>query len=132
SNIFDRLNPGQAVWLSGIDQTAYKHMSSPKMSDLANRVAAVIPGKWMEVAIQLEIRMGAIDAVCGENRKCFQQFMAILDIWERSSSPPFTWNTLVSVLKSQSVNENALARELEREFCCGDVTSHYVPTSSSK
>ncbi|CAI8021368.1 hypothetical protein GBAR_LOCUS12685 [Geodia barretti] len=50
------------------------------MSDLANRVAAIIPGKWMEVAIQLEIRMGAIDAVRGENRKCFQQFMAILDI----------------------------------------------------
>ena len=102
------------------------------MSDLANRVAAIIPGKWMQVAIQLEIGMGAIDAVRGENRKCSEQFMAILDIWERSSSPPFTWNTLVSVLKSPSVNENALARELEREFCCGDVTSHYVPTSSAK
>ena len=73
----------------------------------------------MEVAIQLEIGMGAIDAVRGDNRKCFQQFMAILDIWERSSSPPFTWNTLVTVLKSPSVNENALARELERQFAVG-------------
>ncbi|CAI8020168.1 hypothetical protein GBAR_LOCUS12066 [Geodia barretti] len=132
SNIFDRLNPGQAVWLSGIDQTAFKRTSSPKMSDLANRVAAIIPGKWVQVAIQLEIGMGAIDAVRRDKRECFEQFTAILDIWERSSSPPFTWNTLVSVLKSPSVNENALARELEREFCCGDVTSHYVPKSSAK
>ncbi|CAI8006234.1 hypothetical protein GBAR_LOCUS4611 [Geodia barretti] len=47
--------------------------------------------------------------------------MAILDIWERSSSPPFTWNTLVSVLKSPSVNENALARELEHLQISSDI-----------
>lgn len=108
-----------------------KHTSVPIIRDLANRVAAVIPGKWMQVAIQLEIEMGAIDAVGRDKHDCFQQFMAILDVWKRSSSPPFTWNTLVNVLKSPSVNEKVLAKELEHDFCAGvDVTAHSIPPPS--
>ena len=102
------------------------------MGDLANRVAAIIPSKWVQVAIQLEIGMGAIDAIRRDKHECFEQFMAILDIWERSSSPPFTWNTLVSVLKSSSVNEKVLAKELEREFCGVGVPSHSIESSSAK
>ena len=108
-----------------------KNTSAPKMSDLADRVAAIIPDKWKSVAIQLQIGMGAINAVFRDEHNSFDRFMSILDMWERSSSLPFTWNTLVNVLKSPSVNEKVLAKELERVFCGVDETSHSVPSPSS-
>ena len=113
------------------DLSTVKNASAPKMSDLANRVAAIIPGKWKSVAIQLQIGMGAIDAVCRDKHDSFDRFMSILDMWERSSCPPFTWNTLVNVLKSPSVNEKELAKQLEREFCGVDVTSNSIPPPPS-
>ena len=87
------------------------------MSDLANRVAAIIPSKWVQVAIQLGVSMGSISSIRKDYDDCFEKFMAVFDIWQRSSSPPFTWDTLVTALKSKSVGENTLAKELQSEFC---------------
>ena len=87
------------------------------MSDLANRVAAVIPSKWIDVAFQLEIDMGAIDAIENDRRKCSHKFMAVMNHWKQSLSKPFTWATLVAALQSRSVGETRLAEELCRDFC---------------
>ena len=90
---------------------------APAMSVLANRVAAVIPSKWMEVAFQLEIDIGAIDAIENDKHKSFHKFMAVMNHWKQSLSKPFTWATLVAALQSRSVGETRLAEELRKEFC---------------
>ena len=87
------------------------------MKDLANRVAAVIPSKWMEVAIQLDISMGEIDAIEKDKDTSFKRFMSVFDKWKRSCCQPFTWRVLVTALKSSSVNEFHLAKDLLQEFC---------------
>ena len=91
--------------------------SVPTLKDLSNRVAAVIPDKWIQVAIQLELDMSVIRTIRKEESSCFEQFVAVLEQWKKSSSLPYTWKSLVTVLRSRSVNESRLAHELEIEFC---------------
>ena len=34
-------------------------------------------------------------------------------MWQRRGDPPFTWATIIEVLKTPTVGENQLAKELE-------------------
>ena len=87
------------------------------MSDLANHIAAIIPDKWKQVAIQLGLSMGEIKTIQRDGDDCFDRFMAVFDHWQRSSCKLYDWKTIITALKSRSVNENKLADELQREFC---------------
>ena len=87
------------------------------MSDLANRVAAVIPHKWSQVAIQLELSTGERKAIEKDKTESFERFMAVLEHWERSCSLPYSWETLITALKSASVSEQNLAEQLHRDYC---------------
>ena len=87
------------------------------MKVLANRVIAKIPHKWKQVAIQLELEEGVIDAIEKNEGKCDDRFIAVLKEWKQSESLPYTWKTLISVLKSASVGEIDLAGQLQKDFC---------------
>ena len=87
------------------------------MADLANRCAAIIPDKWIQVAIQLGLSMSKIKAIYRDEINSFYRFMAVFDCWQRSSCEPYTWETLVNALRSRSVDEIKLADELDHEFC---------------
>ena len=89
----------------------------PKTKDLANHVAAVIPGKWMQVAIQLDLTMGEIDSIEHDRNSSFLRFMDVFEQWKKSCRQPYTWVSLITALKSTSVNEFRLARKLQEEFC---------------
>ena len=39
----------------------------------------------------------------------------VFQIWEDSGKKPFTWQTLLSVLRSPQVNEHKLANELQEQ-----------------
>ena len=92
--------------------------SAPRMGDLTNRVAAIIPHKWNQVAIQLELDRGVRNRIESDRKGCcLDQFIAVLEEWKQSESLPYTWKTLISVLKSASVGEKALAEQLERDLC---------------
>ena len=58
--------------------------------------------------------IGAIETNEG---KCDDRFIAVLKEWKQSESLPYTWKTLISVLKSASVGEIDLAGQLEKDFC---------------
>ena len=87
------------------------------MKDLANCVAAAIPDKWMQVAFQLELSRAEIKAIKKDEDDSFERFMAVLDHWKQSTSQPFTWEALITALKSTSVNEFRLAEKLQQDFC---------------
>ena len=86
------------------------------MSVLANRVATIIPHQWRKVAVQLELSGGEIKAIQNDERDSFHQFMAVMYQWKQFLSIPFTWDTLVTALRSPSVNEIRLSNELNHEF----------------
>ena len=87
------------------------------MNVLANRVASVIAHKWTRVAIQLELDMADINIIQSNVQDTFARFMAVMYRWKGTLSKPFTWETLVTALRSESVKEIRLARELECDFC---------------
>ena len=87
------------------------------MRDLANRVAAAIPHKWKQVAIQLDLSLGERKAIEKDEQEAFDRFIAVLEQWKQSVSQPFTWKTIITVLKSASVGEQGLAEELKKDFC---------------
>ena len=87
------------------------------MDDLANYVAAIIPHKMNEVAIQLGVSMNEIMRICIDEKGYFRQFMAVFNHWKSASTKPYTWKTLVDALRSRSVNEVKLADELHHKFC---------------
>ena len=91
--------------------------SEPQLCDLANHVAVVIPTKWRPVAIQLGLTMEEIRTIQKDEDDSFARFMAVLDSWQRSLRKPYTWNTLVTALKSASVDELKLAERLQQQFC---------------
>ena len=95
--------------------------SAPQMRDLANSVAAIIPHKWNQVAIQLQLSRGDRKAIEKDEVESFGRFMAVLEHWKQSRSPPYTWMTLICALNSVSVNEKELADQLQREYCCVSV-----------
>ena len=97
--------------------TSPSKYKAPKLSDLANRVAAIIPHKWKPVAIQLELSRGERKAIEKDEDECFDRFMAVLEQWKQSASHSYTWKTLITALKSASVDEQCLAKQLDRDFC---------------
>ena len=83
-------------------------------------VASVILDKWEDVAIELDLPMATITTIererHGNLRHCFAK---VFDHWQKNPTPqrPFCWNTVVKVLRSPSVNEPVLARNISQQFC---------------
>ena len=92
-------------------------LSEPADDDLANHVAAIIPDKWKQVAIQLRVSRSVIKRISTDEKGSFDQFMAVFDHWKSASTKPYTWKILVDALKSRSVDEVKVADELHRMFC---------------
>ena len=91
--------------------------SSPSLKVLANEVAAMIPQKWHQVAIQLELEKAKRDIIrINEKIGQQEQFMAVLEHWENSCCLPYTWGTLLTALESRAVGEQKLADQLKQKF----------------
>ena len=78
----------------------------------------VIPhtNKWVQIGLILGICPTDIERIridCQDEESRFQE---VLTKWQRLGQPPFTWNTLVQVLKSPTVQEFTLATVIEEQF----------------
>ena len=84
------------------------------------KLASVIPDKWEDVAIELDLPMATIRVTererQGNSKRCFAE---VFDHWQKNPTPqqPFCWDTVVKVLQSPSVNEPVLARDISQQFC---------------
>lgn len=77
-------------------------------------MAAEIPAKWYEFGEQLDIKPSILDGFklqnIGDNLKCFSN---VIDKWKISQTrTPISWATVVDVLKSPSIGEQKLAKEI--------------------
>ena len=86
--------------------------SEPKLADLMNEVAAVIPGSWMVVGQQLGLEQGILEGIAlnnpGNSNHCYS---AVFTRWRNrsSTSHPYTWSTILQALESKAVEQNELA-----------------------
>ena len=78
--------------------------SEPELSDLMNEVAAVIPDKWQQVGIVLNMSDGDLASfVQLDSHKCF---ISVFTTWKNKQTSPYTWQTVVKALQSPTVGEN--------------------------
>ena len=92
-----------------------------------NRVAARCMNKWKLVGIQLEIDDAQLKSIRPSSCETDQQlcFMEVFNHWKSKGSPPYTWSTIIDVLKTSSVGEEKVARDLEK-WLNGDENSSLV------
>ena len=77
-----------------------------------NRVATPCKNKWDLVGAQLDIKsvdLNSIKSSCENNLQCF---MDLFDLWRRNGNPPYTWATIINVLKAPSVGEEQVAKDV--------------------
>ena len=81
-----------------------------------NDIASKIPAKWRSVGIQLGLPSSTLDSIQQENagkpRACLDSFEQVFTTWERQGPSPYTWKTIIEVLRKPAVGEVALADEL--------------------
>lgn len=69
--------------------------------------------KWREIGLALALTPPQLDDIEENN----QGLSDVLQIWEELATRPFTWSTLLSVLRSPILNEYQLADKLENTLC---------------
>ena len=89
--------------------------SEPSLQHLMEKVAAVIPSKCWAIGLQLGLTTAELQAICPQQQgleNYHRAFCEIFDVWRRRRSLPYTWRTLIGVLKSTSVGEVLLSEQL--------------------
>ena len=85
-----------------------------------NDIATVIPAKWKAVGIQLRLSSDILDGIKSNNAgspdACLNSFEEVLAIWKRQGPKPFTWRTIIDVLRTRAVGHTSLADELESTY----------------
>ena len=78
----------------------------------------VIPytNKWVQIGLNLEVSPTDIERIRINYQHEEARFMEVLNKWQKLGNPSFTWNTLVQVLKSPTVQEFTLATTIEEKF----------------
>ena len=82
-------------------------------------VASKIPNKWRRVGVALGLSQALIDAIDDRHRgEFFKCFSDVFKYWQSESTPerPANWATLISVLRSNTVGEEALAEYIRVHF----------------
>ncbi|KAL5480047.1 hypothetical protein EMCRGX_G023665 [Ephydatia muelleri] len=117
------LSEGQLMWFgeSGIrrqDPSASVPVtldSEPSLPLLMDKVAAVIPHKYEMVGLQLGLSLAQLQVIRPQHQSLedyHRAFREIFNEWRRRGSPPYTWRTLIGVLRSASVGEVLLSDQL--------------------
>ena len=89
--------------------------SEPSLVHLMDKVAAVIPHKYEIVGLQLGLTLAQLQVIGPRHPNLEEHHRAFGEIfgeWRRRGSPPYSWKTLISVLRSASVGEILLSEQL--------------------
>ena len=87
--------------------------TEPKLFELMNEVAAVIPNQWKAVGVQLDIPAGQLDSFwtkcLGNPTECFQE---VFIYWRNNPTKAYSWRSVVEVLRSAHVGETDLSEQI--------------------
>ena len=88
--------------------------SEPDLSDLMNEVAAMIPNKWQQVGIMLNVSDG--DLACFAQSDSQNRFISVFTTWKSKQTAPYTWLTVVQALQAPVVGESKLAKDIKSKL----------------
>ena len=92
-------------------------VANPHLWDLMNEIAAVIPHKWKDVAVQLLLPEEKIDYIeRSNNRNANHCYMEVFALWASGNSLPYTWETLVEILVRRAIGYPELKQRVIAKF----------------
>ena len=77
---------------------------------LSTYVLPRLTRKWHEIGLALALTPPELEEMRNKN----EGLVKVFQVWEEMSTRPFTWFTLLSVLRSPDVDEYELADELSK------------------
>ena len=83
------------------------------MRELMRRVASRATDKWEMIGLELDIEQHQLNTIQSSHLNAIHRFSRVFKLWQNQADPPFTWSTIVGVLRSPIVGENSLAQEIE-------------------
>ena len=89
----------------------------PNFRELNSHVICDVPTKWRQIGVELCLPLTALNEIDADYArvadKCHQVFLK----WSLQQTRSYTWGTVIRVLESPTVGEQALAERL-RNFLC--------------
>ena len=89
--------------------------SQPSQPHLTDRIAVVIPSKYEQVGRLLGLSMAQLQAIHPLQQRLEDHHRAFEEVFgerKRRGSPPYTWRTIIDVLRSAYIGEVLLADQL--------------------
>ena len=83
------------------------------MRELLNQVSAEASDKWELIGIQLNIDDHKLENIKANTTGVYQRHRQVFRLWKNQITAPYTWSTIIDVLRSKVVGEAHLADELE-------------------
>jgi len=81
-------------------------------------VAAELPAKWEQFAVQIELEYECIQEIKKDYpRDNYGRFMAVFQQWNIQRIVPFTWERVIIVLRSKPLEEIRVAKHIAEKFC---------------
>ena len=103
------------MWIASSDAATHQLkplIRPPEYYTLLNKVAVgAVADKWKKIGLLLDIPIGQLNSVTTTDPiLCYAE---IFNWWRKNGSPPYTWATIIDVLRAPIVGEVQLAHELE-------------------
>ena len=105
-------------WSTLITMSYTSSCADPKVSVLMSEVAAELPAKWELFAVQIELEYECIQEIKQDYpRDNYGCFMAVFQKWNIQRTVSFTWEKVIFVLRSKSLQEIRVAKHIAEKFC---------------
>ena len=111
------MNGAESKWLESLPLPP-SESDSPTMDQLMTELVEV-SASWELVGIQLLVPYWKLGIIKRENRdQCKECLMKVLEYWRQHAGTknPFSWETIVNVLQSQSIGNIGLAEDIEQKY----------------
>ena len=87
---------------------------APSIQQLLYEVGQDCPDKWRVIGVQLNIPEYELEAIAHMNLLPIGCHHKVFDFWRKAITSPYSWATIIDVLKSPAVNERSLAIKVEQ------------------
>ena len=74
--------------------------------------------KWFNIGLQLDVPRFQLNIIKTDETGAMERLQSMLDYWMNNASDTLlSWQVLADALKTRTVSESRLARELEERYC---------------
>ena len=103
----------ESLWLAPYPSSSSELTTSQLMEELTET-----SHKWFEIGIYLEVPNYRLQSIRSCNDDVIQRLYGVLDFWKNNPKPtkPYTWQTIVSSLRSRIVFDENLASKIKQRY----------------